>query len=396
MKFYKPEELKVGMRLAKPIYSKQGVLLYDRDARLTDTSIASINKFGLLGVMILDPAEPLPPMTPEEIEAERLQTSYMFRLRDSLVAISKGRKPEDLENLVGDICEHFAHMNAPIVFSQTIRSGEDYNYKHSVCTAILSAMIAKHMKLSPSSIEAVVLSALLCDFGYLYVPKSIMMKQPDQLTSLELLSIDQYRTKAQALLKPGTNPYSLPQETLYTLQEFLKISRKENLELDAAALSIHTRILIVADRYDRMTAMSLNYKPVSGFAAIRDMESKKSLYDPAVVKALSNCLSILPVGQCVELSTQSKGMVLEQNEGDAFHPRVLDLRTNKIYDLSSKKLKGVIEVKDVLISMDQRYIFDEQTLKQFVPDEPLKTMTRRFRNRLNAAKRRDAAKWHRP
>ena len=64
MKFYKPEELKVGMRLAKPIYSKQGVLLYDRDARLTDTSIDSINKFGLLGVMILDPAEPLPPMTP--------------------------------------------------------------------------------------------------------------------------------------------------------------------------------------------------------------------------------------------------------------------------------------------------------------------------------------------
>lgn len=396
MKFYKPEELKAGMRLAKPVYNKQGVLLYDRDAKLTDTIIDSIVKFGLLGVMILEPAEPLPPMTPEEIEAEKLQTTYMFRLRDSLVAISKGRRPEDLADLVADICEHFAHMNGPIIFSQSIRSGEDYNYKHSVCTAILSAMIAKCMKLSPSSVEAVVLSALLCDFGYLYVPKNIMMKQPDQMTSLELLSIDQYRVKAQALLKPDTNPYFLPQETLYTLQEFLKISRKENPDLDAATLSIHTRILIVADKYDRMTAMSLNYKPISGFAAIRDMESKKSLYDPAVVKALASCLTVLPVGQCVELSTQGKGMVLEQNEGDAFHPRVLDLRTNKIYDLSSKKLKGVIEVKDVLLSMDQRYICDEQTLKQFVPDEPLKTMTRRFRNRLNAAKRREAAKWHRP
>ena len=56
MKFYKPEELRAGMRLAKQIYNKQGVLLYERGLVLNDQIIASVQKFGLLGVLILEPA----------------------------------------------------------------------------------------------------------------------------------------------------------------------------------------------------------------------------------------------------------------------------------------------------------------------------------------------------
>ena len=103
MKFYKPEELKAGLRLAKQIYNKQGVLLYERGSVLTEQIIASIQNFGLLGVLILEPAEPLPPITDEEREFEQLQTSYMFRLRDCLVAISKGTNPEDFPALISAI-----------------------------------------------------------------------------------------------------------------------------------------------------------------------------------------------------------------------------------------------------------------------------------------------------
>lgn len=36
MIFVKADELKKGMRLAKPIYNKNGVMLYERDSRLTE------------------------------------------------------------------------------------------------------------------------------------------------------------------------------------------------------------------------------------------------------------------------------------------------------------------------------------------------------------------------
>ena len=43
--FYKPEELRAGMRLAKQIYNKQGVLLYERGLVLTDQIINCSHRF---------------------------------------------------------------------------------------------------------------------------------------------------------------------------------------------------------------------------------------------------------------------------------------------------------------------------------------------------------------
>ena len=50
MKFVKTDELKEGMRLAKPIYNKNGILLYDRNTKLTLPGINSIRNFGLIGM----------------------------------------------------------------------------------------------------------------------------------------------------------------------------------------------------------------------------------------------------------------------------------------------------------------------------------------------------------
>lgn len=392
MKFYKPEELKAGMRLAKQIYNKQGVLLYERGLVLTDQIIASVQKFGLLGVLILEPAEPLPPISAEEQEFEQLQTTYMFRLRDCLIAISKGNNPEDFFSLVSDIYQRFGGINHRASFSQTIRSNEDYNYKHAVCVAILSAMTAHRLNLPPETVKDLIAAALLADFGYLYVPKNIMIKHGEELTNIDLLSIEQYRTKAFHLLKQETNPYGLSEHTFTALAEFLKVPRKENLSLDISSFHLNTKILIVADKYDRMTAMSLNYQPVTPIVALRHLEKHETLYESFIVSALSSSISFLPVGQCVELSTKKYGMVVAENPGDLFHPQVLDLSDNTIYDLSSPKLRGVIEIQDLMASMDQRYKFDEQTLKQFIPDERLQVTTRRFRLRLEKARKREAAR----
>lgn len=42
MLFVKTDKLKRGMRLARPIYNKDGVLLYERNSKLTVQGIQSI------------------------------------------------------------------------------------------------------------------------------------------------------------------------------------------------------------------------------------------------------------------------------------------------------------------------------------------------------------------
>ena len=392
MKFYKPEQLRAGMRLAKQIYNKQGVLLYERGLVLTDQIIASVQKFGLLGVLILEPAEPLPPVSVEEQEFEQLQTAYMFRLRDSLIAISKGQTAEDLPALVSDIIRRFGSLGHPAAFSQTIRSSEDYNYKHAVCTAILSAMIAHSLSLPAAAMNDLVCAALLADFGYLYVPREIMSKQEKDLTNTDLLSIEQYRTKALSLLKKDNNPFGLNENTYTILTEFLQVPRKEDATLVTASFHLNTKILMVADKYDSLTALSLNYQPGTSVQALKHLQKQNTLYDTSVVNALAMSISMLPVGQCVTLTANRRGMIVSQTPGDQFHPQVLDLATNAIYDLSSPKLRDVITIEDLLTSMDQRYPFDKNSIRHFKPDVPLQTSTRRIRLRLEKARRREAAR----
>ena len=59
MHFVKTEELKTGMRLARPIYNKKSILLFDRNSLLSVQAIESIRNFGLIGVYVLEPAEPV-------------------------------------------------------------------------------------------------------------------------------------------------------------------------------------------------------------------------------------------------------------------------------------------------------------------------------------------------
>ena len=86
MHFVKTEDLCPGMRLAKPIYNRLGVLLYERNTELTPQGINSIRKFSLIGIYVLDPAEPLPPLSEEESHFEQFQTMYMFRLGMNLAS----------------------------------------------------------------------------------------------------------------------------------------------------------------------------------------------------------------------------------------------------------------------------------------------------------------------
>ena len=50
MRFVRTDDLTKGMRLAKPVYNRNGVLLYDRNTKLTKQGINSIQNFGLIGI----------------------------------------------------------------------------------------------------------------------------------------------------------------------------------------------------------------------------------------------------------------------------------------------------------------------------------------------------------
>ena len=170
MIFVKVDDLKPGMRLGKPIYNRNGVLLHERNSRLTMQSIYGVRNFGLLGLYILEPAEPLPPMSAEDIALERFQTMAVFGIRDVYEMILKGKAPSNLENLISLILRNYGNLDHKINFVQSLRSPQDYLFKYSLNTACLAAMIAKKTGQSSDQQYSIVKAVILHLLGAAMIP----------------------------------------------------------------------------------------------------------------------------------------------------------------------------------------------------------------------------------
>ena len=389
MQFVKTNDLKPGMRLAKPIYNRMGVLLYERDTKLTFQGINSIENFGLIGIFILEPAEPLPPLSREDLEFEQFQTIYMFKLKDNMDNLQRSQPPETLLSLVGDIQTHYGVLDHKLNFTQTLRSSADFVYKHSISVAILTAMIARQMGIPEEEANAVVTAALLYDFGYLYVPQSVLDKG-DDLTEGDLGFIQMNLERGYETIRPRYEECDLPKASLEIIQQIIfQNNRSLKIKEPTDNIRLLRDILKTADRFDRLTAMNINNPPVSEIAAMSFLRQHPDIYNPLVVNALAECIHILPTGACVDLSDGEKALVLQENAADFTHPMVLKFSNNVIYDLSDPVISKSLRIVDIMKTMDNRIAIDEETLKHFVADKYIQETADRFhRKKLEIAQRR--------
>lgn len=384
MKFVKTEELTAGMRLAKPIYNRNGVLLYDRNSKLTVPGINSVRNFGLIGVYILEPAEPLPPLTREDLEFEQSQTVYMFQLREQLDLLAKHQKMTGLNALVNDIIKRYSSLDHRINFNQNLRNSEDFMYKHSISTAILTAMLTSRLGYSQEKQMTMIAAALLYDFGYQFVPKPILAKGT-LLTASDRDTIQKCLERGLEFLSAFASEEIFYQKAVGLIVAYVYSNNPQKALTPNDEMLEMMRILRVADMFDQLTAMNLGHEPESEIMAMQKLSGDRETFDPHIVRVLAECIHIVPQAANVDLSDGGKGIVLVENPSDFMHPIILRLADNQIYDLSDPKQADSISIIDIMKTMDNRIAVDEDTIRQFVPDERLIEMTQEMQKKLTLA-----------
>jgi len=359
MKFVETADLRHGMRLARPIYNKQGVLLFERDSKLSAMAIDSVRNFGLLGVYILEPAEPLPPLSEEDVEFERFQTMTVFSIQGEIERILANRKQSRLQSIVSMIIKKYGHLDGSINFYQNLRSKDDFVCRHALNTAILCTMITHILNVRVEEQIQIVTAALLHDIGKLQLEKDILFKKDEETDNEKI-----YQTQLHGLdileevFADGTIIKRICMQTLHAQHEFCANGKSE-LEMKFV---LGAKILLVANRFDELTAMNLHGESQSEVKAIKEFRDNPKLYDETVVEALIRSIKILFPGVSVELNTGEKALVLVENKNDVLRPSVLIFRDNSILDLSVKG-NADFEIVDVMKTLDNRYIMDIETLK---------------------------------
>lgn len=360
MKFVETADLRNGMRLARPIYNKKGVLLFERDSRLTSLTIESVKNFGLLGVYVLDPAEPLPPMSEEDLEFERFQIATVFSIQDELETILQTKRRNRLDSIAATILRKYGHLDDKINFYQNLRGRDDFVCRHSLNTAIFCAMITHVMNVKVDEQLQTVYAAILHDIGKLQIPKDILFGRSEEDNLRDRIYMDQLAglEVLEGALMEGPAIRRICTQAMRAQQEFDTTGSFQA----TAKMSLAVRILIVANRYDEITAVNLQGTSESEVKAIQEFYDHPELYDPAVVEALIRCVNILFPGVSVELSTGEKALVLTENPQDILKPVLLTFGDNTILDLSTFENRD-IQVVDILKTLDNRYIMRDPSGK---------------------------------
>ncbi len=365
MLFVKSDKLKAGMRLAKPIYNKNGVMLYERNSKLTSQGIVSIQNFELIGVYVLEPAEPVPPMTEDDIEFERFQAISVFAIRDILDAVSKSQEPKDLFTFANQVLKNYGSLNRKINFIQNLRSREDYVYKHSLNTAILCSLISHRLKLEFKDQLDIVIAALLHDVGSLMVPVIFRNVKKEELSEANIEKVNAAYLSAYQLFSKNN---SLTPEVRRILTSSMLEFHPEiasDSQTVARYESAGTKILKVAYTFDNMTAMNFEEEPLSEIAAVRYLLENEDEFDRNVINALLESINILQPGVCVELTNGDKGLVIAANDANILEPFVLSFKDNQIYNLGDKFVAEEMQIKDIMKTMDNRHVVDNNMLSQY-------------------------------
>ena len=373
MLFVKVDDLKPGMRLGKPIYNKNGVLLYDRDTKLTMQAIFGIKNFNLMGLYILEPAEPVPPMTEDDINFERFQTMSVFSIREDLDLIAMGKKDKGLDWLCSLVIKNYSVLDHKINFVQSLRSSEDFVYKHVLNVAILSALIAGQLGVKGGRLNSIIKAAVLHDIGVTRLKEAPDGAEVDP----EIRKV--IKSNTDDILRTYGN---LDEEVMKLISQMHELYIREgtgDAVPDALKQNINANILFVADTYDRFTAMKSETEPTSEVVAVRHLLDNEDVFDPMIVNALIKAINILYPGVCVELKVTKedimgnvserteKGLVIKGNDQAIFEPMVIEFRTNTLYDLSIPSVAAEVQISDIMKTMDNRIQLDHDLLDQFAP-----------------------------
>ncbi|MCR5789734.1 MAG: HD domain-containing protein [Lachnospiraceae bacterium] len=358
MIFVKTEKLREGMRLAKPIYNKKGVLLYERDSHLSKQGMESIKNFGLIGIYVLEPAEPCPPMSEEDIEFERFQTMAFFKLDECLTHMLKDGKPLHLRDFADEIVSKYGRLDHKITFQQSLRSGDDYIQKHSLNVALLCALLTRKLQFRTEEQIECIMAALVHEVGKLQIPPDVKKNMtPENAKETER----KYEHGGFSLIE--NQFFSAPQIKRMVSHAFsLRDAIEKGEDITHMKLVAGGKILAAADAFDVMTAMNDKEEPATLLGALKILQNKQDYYGKDVIKAFIDSLNFLPEGSSVELTNGEKGLVISANDYDIFRPVVLTYHSNKLIDLRNTG-RGGLEILDIVKKFDARHVIDRDTLQ---------------------------------
>ena len=344
--------LQEGMIIDQSIVDRTGRILIARGTTLDQYLIDALIKLGITSIYIRegeeepdDSEQNISPQTQKTIETLHVPDRAKVTLSESVKArVSEGIQylysntssdsfTDTANNIAGDLMKSISENDALAFDIGTLKVSDEYTFKHSVDVATIAMIIARKHGLPEKEIHEIGIAGLLHDLGKSQIPNEILTKA-GRLNDEEFAIMKQHSLIGYKILKEKDNVS--PAIALGVLQHHEKISGQGYpLGLTSDRISPYAKILSVADIYDALVTERPYKKAFSQRDAIEILMSMTPDLDISVIESFLSSVILYPVGSIVELSTGEKAKVVANNSQYILRPKVVGLKTGKVYDLGT-------------------------------------------------------------
>lgn len=315
------ESVVPGQKLAKTIFSSDGMVLLETGIELSVQHISRLRLFGVKELYIEDACSAGINCTETVSEETRVEAKNLVRKIMSTNGTSLESQFVYVEKYVNLIIEQLLHKEEIIINLNEIRIVDDYTFEHSVNVCVLSLIMGISLGYEQNDLFELGIGAILHDIGKLKVPDNIL-KKPSQLTADEFTVIQNHAYYGYEILSLCKNISERSAEVaLYHHERADGSGYPNNLKLKD--IPEFARITAVADVFDALSSDRVYRNKLSIRAVVEYMTSiAVKNFDENVMRNFIRFIEIFPVGSIVLLCNGEKAIVLTTNKTNPTKPKV--------------------------------------------------------------------------
>ncbi|MBD2872567.1 HD-GYP domain-containing protein [Paenibacillus arenilitoris] len=335
-----------GMKLAKKIFSQDGLVLLGEKIELTERLIARLAQCGIEYAYIADPRTDdivLPSLISEETTQHSLrEIKKNFRSMMERPKREKGATypyiAQPFKQMMNMIIDDLSGHKDAMIMLLGMGTVDHYLYQHSLNVCVYTTLLGMSHGYSRDELTTLGMGALLHDIGKTQISVDVL-KKPGSLSKEEYEAMKQHTRIGYELLKDEPNMPLLVAHCALQHHERLDGSGYPR-GIKGNEIHEYAKWIGLVDSYDAMTTNRVYSAPMLPHHAIERLYAGTgTLYEQRMLQLFRDKVAIYPIGISVRLESGEEGIVSDINYSYPHRPVI-----RVLYDEAGEELKSPYEI----------------------------------------------------
>ena len=362
------DELIEGMVFGDDVIDKEGRLLVSKNTVLTREILERLKKFSsrkffsmkvLLSELNIKTVVKLENGSVQEVASsqikmehtkERLVIKEKFEemhksIKQSFDELSRNntspKVKKELDNTVEEIKNNLSVNIELLNEILDVKATDEYLYNHSLNVAVVSNLIGRWIGLEQKDLDILILAGLVHDIGKLRVDPAILNK-PGKLTDEEFTEMKKHPEYSyQMLMEMGYKDNAILKAVTFHHEK--EDGSGYPLKISGDKITIHAKILAIADFFDAMISNRVYKARVSPFKVLEMFQNQNfGKLDYKIIMVFIKRFTENYVGSEVILSNNQRAKIVSLNAYEITKP-LLVTSEGKFIDISREREVQILD-----------------------------------------------------